>query len=242
MPQSLAYGLDVDTCLEEERGVGVTQTVKSNRGHYSKSADPALEPSADHIRVVRGTSGPAEDEVQIIPVGGAACAAIESLALLLFAQQRNRLLVDIDRADALPALWRTKSDTVPLSGVLLSHRQPGSVEVDVTPPDAEQLATPHSCGRGYVVQGELAILRGESQKCCKFVRRPGLDLWSILRSGMRSLGRVASQQAVIESILQCLMEADVDVVHRLLAKAALGQLPIKAPDLKSIDSLQSHFA
>jgi hypothetical protein len=59
---------------------------------------------------------------------------------------------------------------------------------------------------------------------------------------MGSLRRIASKQTVIEGILQRLLQADVDVVHCLLAKATLGQLPIQASDLKSIDSLQSHLA
>lgn len=61
VPEALAHGLDVDACLEHECRVGVTQTVKSNHGHGSESADPALEPSADDIRIMGRSSGAAED-------------------------------------------------------------------------------------------------------------------------------------------------------------------------------------
>jgi hypothetical protein len=44
--------------------------------------------------------GPAEHEVQVSPIRRFPPAAVESLALLLFAEQRDRLVVDVDGPDS----------------------------------------------------------------------------------------------------------------------------------------------
>jgi DNA-binding NarL/FixJ family response regulator len=49
--------------------------------------------------------------------------AIESLALLLFAQHRDRFLIKIDGAEALLAFRRAEAEAVALSRELLPHSQ-----------------------------------------------------------------------------------------------------------------------
>jgi hypothetical protein len=84
--------------------------------------------------------------------------AVESLALLLFAQQRDRFLIKIDGADALLAFRRAEAESVALSRELLPHSESGSIEVHVTPSQPEQLTASHPCCCGEVIEDELSIL------------------------------------------------------------------------------------
>src|SRR5207245_9519567 len=80
------------------------------------------------------------------PECGAGSLAIESLALLLFAQQRDRFLIKVDGADALLAFRRAEAEAVALSRELLPHSQSGSIEVHVTPAQPAQAARPATGG------------------------------------------------------------------------------------------------
>jgi hypothetical protein len=61
VPQALAHCLDVDACFEQERGMGVAKAMQRDRWDSRQSADSALEASTDDVRVLRGTTRPAED-------------------------------------------------------------------------------------------------------------------------------------------------------------------------------------
>lgn len=71
MPKALAHRLDIDACFEQERGMRVAKAMQRDRWHSRQSADSALEASTDDVRVLRETTGPAEDLVQVSPVRGA---------------------------------------------------------------------------------------------------------------------------------------------------------------------------
>ena len=63
MPESLAHGLDIDTCLEQERGMGMTEAVERNRRQAAQIADAAHEAASNDIRVLRRASRPTEDKI-----------------------------------------------------------------------------------------------------------------------------------------------------------------------------------
>src|SRR5437667_5517734 len=130
--------------------------------------------------------------------------AIESLALLLFAQQRDRFFVKIDGADALLAFRRAEAEAVALSRELMPHSQSGSIEVHVTPSQPEQLTASHSCCCGEVIEDEFSILGCESQECRKLVCRPCLHPRSVLRFAMSSLGGILASETIGNGFLQSL--------------------------------------
>src|SRR5450759_1951668 len=167
-------------------------------------------------------------------------AALEHLALSLFAQEVDRLIVEVDCSDALCALRRTETEGFPLSRVLLPDRQTDPIEIYIAPPEAEQLAAPHARGGGNVVERELPVLRREGQEGGQFVSGPCPHLGPILRLGVGPLRGIATQQAIVDGVLQRFAKADVDVVHCLLAEPAPCKLPIEAADAKPVDHLQRY--
>src|SRR4029077_5418704 len=164
----------------------------------------------------------------------------EQLALSLFAQQVDRLPVEVDCADALRTLGGTETEGFPLSRVLLPDRQPGSSEIDIAPAEAEQLAAPHARCGGDVVKRELPVLRHECQEGSQFVSGPCPHLGPILRHGVGAFCWIAPQQTIVDSVLQRFAKADMDVVHSLLDKPALCELPIEAADAEPVDRLKRY--
>src|ERR1700687_4717926 len=135
--------------------------MQPDRRQAGKIADASTESSTNDVRILRRATLPAEDQVKVGSVSLAPGAALEQLALSLFAQEVNGLPVEVDCADALRALWRTETERFPLSRVLLPDRQPDPSEIDIAPPQAEQLAAPHTrCGCD-VVERKLPVLRSE---------------------------------------------------------------------------------
>src|SRR5262249_37716562 len=139
-----------------------------------------------------------------------------------------------------PALWRTETEGFPLSCVLLPDRQAALSEIDITPAEAEQLAAPHACCGGDVVERKLPVLRGERQEGSQFVSGPCPHLRPILWHRVGAFRGVAAQQPIVDSVLQRFAKADVDVVHCLLDKPALCELPIEAADAEPVDRLKRY--
>src|ERR1700687_1817439 len=137
--------------------------MQPDRRQAGKIADASTESSTNDVRILRRATLPAEDQVKVGSVSLAPGAALEQLALSLFAQEVDRLPVEVDCADALRALWRTETEGFSLSRVLLPDRQTNPIEIDIAPAEAEQLAAPHARCRGDVVEGNLPVLRTEAQ-------------------------------------------------------------------------------
>src|ERR1700687_995904 len=155
--------------------------MQPDRRQAGKIADASTDAPTDDVRILRRATLPAEDQVKVGSVGLAPGAALEQLALSLFAQEVDRLVVEVDCADALRALWRTETEGFSLSGVLLPDRQTSPIKIDIAPPEAEQLAAPHArCARD-MVERKLPVLRGERQEGSQFVSGPCLHLRPVLR-------------------------------------------------------------
>jgi hypothetical protein len=90
VPKSLAHSLDVDALLEQQRGVRVTEAMQPDRRKTGQIAYAPTESPTDDVRVLGYATRPAEDQVQVRTVGLAPLAALEQLALSLFAQQVSR--------------------------------------------------------------------------------------------------------------------------------------------------------
>jgi len=84
-------------------------------------------------------------------------------------------------------------------------------------------------------------LRREGQEGSQFVSGPCPHLGPILRLGVGPLGGIATQQAIVDGVLQRFAKADVDVVHCLLDEPALCELPIEAADAEPVDRLQRYL-
>jgi hypothetical protein len=54
------------------------------------------------------------------------------------------------------------------------------------------------------------------------------------------LGGIATQQAIVDSVLQRFAKADVDVVNCLLDEPTLCELPIEAADAEPVDRLERY--
>src|SRR6202158_742879 len=238
--QPLAHRLDVDALLEQQRRVRVTEAMQPDRRKPGPIADAPTEASTYDVRILGCATGPAENQVQVGSVGLAPGAALKQLALSLFAQEVDRLPVEVDCADALRALWRTETEGFPLSRVLLPDRQPDPIEIDIAPAEAEQLAAPHARGGGDVVKSKLPGLPRECQAGCQLVSGPCRHFRPVLRLGVGPLGGIATQQAIVDSVLQRFAKADVDVVHCLLDEPALCELPIETADAETVDRLERH--
>src|SRR6202049_3763637 len=215
--------------------------MQPDRRQAGKIADASTESSTDDVRSPRRATLPAEDQVKGGSVSLAPGAALEQLALSLFAQEVDGLSVQVDCADALRALWRTETEGFSLSRVLLPDRQPNPIEIDIAPPEAQQLAAPHARCGGDVVETKLPVLRRESQEGSQFVSGPCPHLGPVLRFGVCSLSGIATQQAIVDGVLQRFAKTDVDVVHGLLGEPALCELPIEAADAEPVERLQRYL-
>jgi hypothetical protein len=51
VPQALAHGLDVDACLEQERGMHVSEAVEPDRRNCGQTADPASKAPTNDGRI-----------------------------------------------------------------------------------------------------------------------------------------------------------------------------------------------
>src|ERR1700674_3404877 len=176
--------------------------MQPDRRQAGKIADASTESSTDDVRILRRATLPAEDQVKVGSVSLAPGAALKQLALSLFAQEVDRLPVEVDCADALRALWRTETEGFSLPRVLLPDRQPDPIEVDIAPAEAEQLAAPHARCRGDVIERKLPVLRREGQEGSQFVSGPCPHLRPVLRLSVGPLGGIATQQAIVDSVLQ----------------------------------------
>src|SRR6266487_3691631 len=86
VPEALAHSLDVDSCFEEQRGVGVTKAMQPDRRHNRQFADPTGKAPPDDVRILRRAARPTEDEVEVGAIGVAPRTAVESLPFVLFTQ------------------------------------------------------------------------------------------------------------------------------------------------------------
>src|SRR6202049_3931756 len=204
--------------------------MQPDRRQAGKIADASTESSTDDVRSPRRATLPAEDQVKGGSVSLAPGAALEQLALSLFAQEVDGLSVQVDCAHAFRALWRTETEGFSLSRVLLPDRQTNPIEIDIAPPETEQLAAPHARCGGDGVETKLPVLRREGQEGSQFVSGPCPHLWPVLRLGVGPLGGIATQQAIVDSVLQRFAKADVDVVHCLLGEPPLCELPVEAAE------------
>ena len=58
--EALAHRLDVDAFLEQQRGVRVSQSMNADRRQRLHAGDAPPESSADDVRILSRTVGPAE--------------------------------------------------------------------------------------------------------------------------------------------------------------------------------------
>ena len=91
-----------------------------------------------------------------------------------------------------------------------------------------------------MVETKLPVLRRERQEGSQFVSGPCPHLRPVLRLSVGPLGGIATQQAIVDSVLQRFAKADVDVVHCLLDEPALCELPIEAADAEPVDRLERY--
>ena len=115
---------------------------------------------------------------------------------------------------------------------LLSHLDPALVEVDVTPPESTDFAAPHSCQGGDTEQGSERLVGRLVEECSEVGRSPPGHLRRFHRfcsRRLRLLGDVALHGSVIDSVLQGLVNDDVDVTYAPRTESS-GSLP--APRLQ----------
>jgi hypothetical protein len=88
VPEAFLYYLGVDTLLEEQRGVAVSEIVKPDAWHASTLRDAGEVPLGHVVRVQRSPVGLAEDQAVVL-VGLPELAAASVLACLHRAKSTN---------------------------------------------------------------------------------------------------------------------------------------------------------
>src|SRR5918994_2421296 len=133
------------------------------------------------------------------------------LALAMEPEGFHGLRSQLNRAAALVPFWRIEG-AVGVEGTL--HRERASVEVNISPLQAQQLALPQACVYGEHVQGLQTVSAGCREPCLYLSGAEGLDFFLVDLRGFYSLADVAWDKTIEHGLLKRLMEHYMDVVHR----------------------------
>jgi hypothetical protein len=110
-----------------------------------------------------------EDEIVIGP-GVADRHALAGLRPPVFSERPDGRAVECRRSPSRCGLGGDRHEPVPHCCELLGDRRPAGVEVDVTPPQAEDLASPHASGGGNEPSGAKWIVRDRVEERAEFCR------------------------------------------------------------------------
>jgi hypothetical protein len=181
------------------------------------SAHPADEGGAHGIGLQAGAVGVVEHQASVVEAWSDEHPLLEHLAPVL-AEHSDRPAVERDRPAATGRLRLADRDLAPHLDDRLHDVQPVGVEVDVRPPEAECLASPHARRRQQHPQRVLPVARvgRGGQESTQRRRVPGVDAVRLRAASGRvgSVGGITGEPAPPHGVLQGPVEDGVHVVDR----------------------------